>query len=185
MRVCIVEMEQDETEMLAGLCALIDELTMRGLSEIALDCSVPAVNSRLEPAAESLLGVGSIRSTRTRFAPSIGGYAINRVAGILPLLTTRTRKVEPSNTAAGFEASKNQFAGEARARGVSASTVAALTATTYSTATIAADRGQRSFSLSLDQFLAKRGGSAIVARGRALKQSDAALFASIQLGHGC
>jgi membrane-bound lytic murein transglycosylase B len=38
-------------------------------------------------------------------------------------------------------------------------------ATTYSTATIAADRGQRSFSLSLDQFLAKRGGSAIVARG--------------------
>ena len=23
---CIVEMEQDETEMLAGLCALIDEL---------------------------------------------------------------------------------------------------------------------------------------------------------------
>ena len=53
-------------------------------------------------------------------------------------------------------------------------------ATTYSTATIAADRGQRSFSLSLDQFLVKRGGSAIVARGRALKQSNAALFASIQ-----
>ena len=26
MHVCIVEMEQDETEMLAGLCALIDEL---------------------------------------------------------------------------------------------------------------------------------------------------------------
>ena len=56
--------------------------------------------------------------------------------------------------------------------------------TTYSTATIAADRGQRSFSLSLDQFLAKRGGSAIVARGRALKQSNAALFASIQQRFG-
>jgi hypothetical protein len=26
VRVCIVEMEQDETEMLAGLCAVIDEL---------------------------------------------------------------------------------------------------------------------------------------------------------------
>ena len=40
------------------------------------------------------------------------------------------------------------------------------------------------FSLSLDQFLAKRGGSAIVARGRALKQSNAALFASIQQRYG-
>src|SRR5215204_5194493 len=56
--------------------------------------------------------------------------------------------------------------------------------TNYSTATIAADRGQRSFRLSLDQFLAKRGGAAIVARGRALKQSHAALFASIQQRYG-
>ena len=53
-------------------------------------------------------------------------------------------------------------------------------ATNYATATISADRGQRSFRLSLDQFLAKRGGPAIVSRGRALKQSEAALFASIQ-----
>ena len=88
------------------------------------------------------------------------------------------------STAAGFEAWKRQFADEARGRGVSASTVAALMATTYATATIAADRGQRSFRLSLDQFLAKRGGSAIVARGRALKQSNAALFASIQQRYG-
>ena len=88
------------------------------------------------------------------------------------------------STAAGFEAWKKQFANEARGRGVSASTVAALMATTYSSATIAADRGQRSFGLSLDQFLAKRGGSAIVARGRALKQSNAALFASIQQRFG-
>ena len=57
-------------------------------------------------------------------------------------------------------------------------------ATNYSTTTIAADRGQRSFSLSLNQFLAKRGGSAIVARGRALKQSNAALFTSIQQRFG-
>jgi membrane-bound lytic murein transglycosylase B len=88
------------------------------------------------------------------------------------------------NTAAGFEAWKTQFANEARGRGVSASAVAALMGTNYSTATIAADRGQRSFRLSLDQFLAKRGGGAIVARGRALKQSHAALFASIQQRYG-
>ena len=88
------------------------------------------------------------------------------------------------STAAGFETWKKQFADEARGKSVSASTVAALMATTYSTATIAADRGQRSFRLSLDQFLAKRGGSAIVARGRALKQSHAAMFTSIQQRYG-
>src|SRR5215467_3748008 len=88
------------------------------------------------------------------------------------------------STAAGFEAWKTQFGDEARGKGISAATVGALKATTYSTATIAADRGQRSFGLSLDQFLAKRGGSAIVARGRVLKQSDAALFASIQQRFG-
>jgi membrane-bound lytic murein transglycosylase B len=88
------------------------------------------------------------------------------------------------STAAGFEAWKRQIADEARGKGVSASTVAALRATNYSNATIAADRGQRSFGLSLDQFLAKRGGSAIIARGRALKQSDAALFASIRQHYG-
>src|SRR5215218_8365647 len=68
------------------------------------------------------------------------------------------------STAAGCETWKKQFADEASGKSGSASTVAALMATTYSTATIAADRGQRSFRLSLDQFLAKRGGSAIVAR---------------------
>ncbi|SRR6266496_1302493 len=99
-------------------------------------------------------------------------------------MTSKAGAAQCGSTAAGFEAWKKQFADEARGRGVSASTVAGLMATTYSTATIAADRGQRSFRLSLDQFLAKRGGSAIVARGRALKQSNAALFASIQQRFG-
>jgi membrane-bound lytic murein transglycosylase B len=52
--------------------------------------------------------------------------------------------------------------------------------TSYASATIAADRGQRSFRLSLDQLLAKRGAATIVTRGRALKQSHAALFASLE-----
>src|SRR5580700_8263092 len=88
------------------------------------------------------------------------------------------------NTSAGFDAWKSEFANEARARGISASGISALMGTSYSTATIAADRGQRSFSLSLEHFMAKRGASTIVARGRALKQSDAALFASIQQHYG-
>ena len=57
-------------------------------------------------------------------------------------------------------------------------------ATRYAQATINADRGQRSFRLSLDAFLAKRGGAAIVAKGRQLKQSQGALFASIQQRYG-
>ena len=88
------------------------------------------------------------------------------------------------SSAAGFEAWKQQFAQEARGRGISAATVSALMATHYATATIAADRGQHGFHASLDQFLARRGGSVIASRGRALKQSNAALFASIQQRYG-
>jgi membrane-bound lytic murein transglycosylase B len=84
------------------------------------------------------------------------------------------------SSSAGFSAWKQQFAGEARAKGISASTVQALMATNYAQATINADRGQRSFNLSLEQFLAKRGGPSIVARGRSLKASQGALFSSIQ-----
>ncbi|XBO40968.1 lytic murein transglycosylase [Alsobacter sp. KACC 23698] len=88
------------------------------------------------------------------------------------------------NTAAGFETWKQQFAGEARAKGVSAAAISALMDANYANATIAADRGQKSFRLSLDQFLAKRGGPAIVARGRTLKQTNAALFATIEQRYG-
>src|SRR6266702_6903268 len=99
-------------------------------------------------------------------------------------MTSKAGAAQCGSTAAGFEAWKKQFADEARGRGVSASTLAALMVTSYSSATIAADRNQGSMRLSLDQFLARRGGSAIAARGRALKQSNAALFASIQQRYG-
>jgi membrane-bound lytic murein transglycosylase B len=84
----------------------------------------------------------------------------------------------------GYAAWKQEFAGEARAKGVGASAIQALMATNYASATIAADRGQRSFNLSLDAFLAKRGAATIVARGRSLKHSQAAMFASIQQRYG-
>src|SRR5947209_928351 len=88
------------------------------------------------------------------------------------------------NGPGGFEAWKQQTAEQARAKGIGGAGVSALMSTNYAGATIAADRGQRSFSLSLNQFLAKRGASTIVARGRALKQSQGALFASIQQRYG-
>jgi membrane-bound lytic murein transglycosylase B len=115
-----------------------------------------------------------------------GQFRTATLAALLTLvwMVGKAGAAQCGSTAAGFEAWKSQFAGEARARGIKPSTVAALMATNYATATIAADRGQRSFRLSLDQFLAKRGGSAIVARGRGLKQAHAALFASIQQRYG-
>ena len=88
------------------------------------------------------------------------------------------------NGPAGFEAWKGEFAREAGGKGVGANAVAALMQANYASATIAADRSQRSFQLSLDQFLAKRGASSIVARGRSLKASQAGLFASIQQRYG-
>ena len=96
----------------------------------------------------------------------------------------RADAAQCGNGPAGFDAWKQQFAGEARAKGIGASALSALMATNYAQATINADRGQRSFSLSLDAFLAKRGAAAIVARGRSLKQSQGAMFASIQARYG-
>src|SRR3954462_10149996 len=98
------------------------------------------------------------------------------ILGILACAGTGANAAQCGNSAAGYEGWKQQFAGEARAKGVSASTIQALMATNYAQATINADRGQRSFSLSLEQFLVKRGGPAIVAKGRQLKQSQGALF---------
>jgi membrane-bound lytic murein transglycosylase B len=103
---------------------------------------------------------------------------------VLTCMASEAFAAQCGNTAAGFETWKRQFADEAKGRGVGPTAIAALMATNYSSATISADRGQRSFHLSLDDFLAKRGGSAIVSRGRALKQSNAALFASIQQRYG-
>jgi membrane-bound lytic murein transglycosylase B len=103
---------------------------------------------------------------------------------MLACLASPAHAAQCGSTSAGFQAWKSEFAQEARAKGIGASTVSALMATNYAQATISADRGQRSFSLSLDQFLAKRGAATIVARGRSLKQSQAALFASIQQRYG-
>jgi membrane-bound lytic murein transglycosylase B len=103
---------------------------------------------------------------------------------MLACLGGRAEAAQCGSGGAGFETWKQEFAGEARAKGAGGASVAALMQTNYATATIAADRGQRSFSLSLEQFLAKRGAPSIVARGRSLKQSQGALFASIQQRYG-
>jgi len=111
-------------------------------------------------------------------------FAATLMTAAMLACSPRANAAQCGNGPGGFESWKQQFAGEAKAKGVGATGISALIGTHYASATIAADRGQRSFSLSLDQFLAKRGASTIVARGRQLKQSQAAMFASIQQRYG-
>jgi membrane-bound lytic murein transglycosylase B len=99
-------------------------------------------------------------------------------------LVRATAAAPCGTSAAGFDAWKSAFANEARAKGIGEAGISALMETHYNTATIAADRGMRSFHLSLPAFMAKRGGPVIASRGRKLKQSNAALFASIESSYG-
>lgn len=111
-------------------------------------------------------------------------FAFSATVAISAGLVSHAHAAQCGNSAGGYEAWKQQFASEARAKGISAPTIQALMATNYAQTTINADRGQRSFKLSLDQFLAKRGATTIVAKGRQLKNSQGALFSSIEQRYG-
>ena len=89
-----------------------------------------------------------------------------------------------SKTGGGFEAWKKSFADEAKAKGVKPKAISALMNTSYSTGTIRADRGQHSFKLSLNAFMAKRGAAGIIARGRSLRNANAGLFAKLEKRYG-
>lgn len=106
------------------------------------------------------------------------------VAAAFAGLAGSARAAECGNTGAGFETWKAQFAEEAKAHGVGPAGLSGLESTSYSRATIGADRGQHSFNLSLEQFMAKRGASTIIAQGRRLKQSEAGMFNAIQQRYG-
>jgi membrane-bound lytic murein transglycosylase B len=105
-------------------------------------------------------------------------------AVVLSALTTQAHAAQCGNGPGGFEAWKQAFAAEARAKGIGGAGISALEQTHYASATINADRSLHSFKLSLDAFLVKRGAPAIVSRGRAMKQRNAALFASIEQRYG-
>ncbi len=103
---------------------------------------------------------------------------------MLACFTPSAHAAQCGNGPGGFESWKQQFGAEARAKGVGANGVSALMAANYAQATINADRSLHSFKLSLDQFMVKRGAAAVVARGRGMKQRNAALFASIEQRYG-
>jgi membrane-bound lytic murein transglycosylase B len=108
-------------------------------------------------------------------------------ATILTALTfsTPVLAAKCSNTSGNFSNWVGQFKKEAVKKGISKSTLdKAFANASYATKTISLDRNQRSFRLSFDQFMKKRGAPAIISRGKKLKKQNAALFNRLEKKYG-
>ena len=88
------------------------------------------------------------------------------------------------NDASAFNSWKKEFGQEAAALGVKKKGLEALANTSYATATIKADRGQKSFKLSLDEFMKKRGADTIVSQGRKKLAANASFYQSLESTYG-
>lgn len=112
----------------------------------------------------------------------LAGFTAVMAVAILPATAAAA---QCGNNAGGFGAWVEDFKSEAASQGISPSVLnTAFANVNYNKATIRADRGQKSFKLSLDQFMQKRGGQAIISRGRKMKAQNAALFDSIESHYG-
>ncbi|RVQ02383.1 lytic transglycosylase domain-containing protein [Sinorhizobium meliloti] len=97
------------------------------------------------------------------------------------LLTCVAEAAPCGKSAAGFQQWKVEFAETAKAAGVRGKGLAALLGAKYAVGTIRADRSvNKAFSGSVDDFMRRRGGSAIISKGRSLKTANAALFGNIE-----
>jgi lytic murein transglycosylase len=112
------------------------------------------------------------------------GKLVAAAAAAMVMSVSMAQAAKCGKSAAGFNTWKTAFAAEAKANGVKAKGISALMGTSYSSATIKADRSQKSFKLSLSAFMAKRGGPAIAAQGKSLKKSNGKLFAAIEKRYG-
>jgi lytic murein transglycosylase len=112
------------------------------------------------------------------------GVLVSAVCAAALLVSGSAFAASCSSNGGEFAAWKAEFAAEAKANGIGAKGLKALAGTSYATKTINADRNQKSFKLSLDQFMAKRGGRAIASRGKGLKAANAGLFDSIEKRYG-
>ncbi|MBP1847148.1 lytic murein transglycosylase [Rhizobium petrolearium] len=89
------------------------------------------------------------------------------------------------NDSSGFARWAEDFKRVAPSSGVNPSVVErAFANISYNRETIRADRGQKSFKLSFDEFMRKRGGATIISRGKSMRSGNASLFASIERRYG-
>ncbi len=89
-----------------------------------------------------------------------------------------------SSTGGGYEAWKTEMASEAAAQGVGDRGIKALMGTSYSKATISADRNQKSFKYSLEKFLNVRGADTIIAQGRKRLAKNPDFYAGLEKAYG-
>jgi membrane-bound lytic murein transglycosylase B len=89
-----------------------------------------------------------------------------------------------SDSGGDFEAWKPIMAKEARAAGVGDRGIDALMGTSYSKATIGADRNQKSFKYSLEKFWTVRGADTIISQGRSRLNKSPDLYASLEAQYG-
>ncbi len=106
------------------------------------------------------------------------------LATSLALGTTAANAAPCSDTGGRYEDWKPAMAAEAAAAGVGDRGIAALMGTSYSKATISADRNQKSFKYSLDKFLQVRGADTIVAQGRSRRKKNPDFYASLEAEYG-
>ena len=109
--------------------------------------------------------------------------------GVATLITiglgTTAQAAQCGNNSSGFSAWVQQFKQEAARAGISQRTLdRAFKNAQYATKTISADRNQKSFKLSFEQFMQKRGASTIISKGKRLKQQNAGLFAALEKQYG-
>jgi membrane-bound lytic murein transglycosylase B len=89
-----------------------------------------------------------------------------------------------SDTGGQYENWKPAMAAEAQAAGVGERGIQALMNSSYSKATISADRNQKSFRYSLDKFLQVRGADAIISQGRKRKAQNPDFYAALERQYG-
>ena len=103
----------------------------------------------------------------------------------LVLSATPALAAKCGNNSSGFSTWVESFKKEAASAGISKRTIdRAFANVSYASKTISADRNQKSFKLSLQQFMQKRGANAIISKGRSLKKSNASLFAALEKKYG-
>ncbi len=109
------------------------------------------------------------------------GFVIALIAG---LSAAPVHAVQCSDTSGQFEAWKPVMATEAAAAGVGQRDIDALMGTSYSRATIGADRNQKSFKYTLEKFLQVRGADTIIAQGRKKKARNPDFYAALERQYG-
>ena len=105
-------------------------------------------------------------------------------ATVFSLTASGALALSCSDTGVGFEAWKSEFASYAKTQGVKRAGLQALAGAQYATRTIAADRNQKSFRLSLERFMELRGSATIVAQGKRRKARNPEFYAALERQYG-